>query len=250
MGRTAVSYSVTKIVTFPITEKNAGANCCFTLYLVAFIFVVFCCFSFISVEVYCVLMVFVYLCSVKVSDLVESIDNKPMNTDALAVANYFVEIAKREDQTIQLLGLVKRVYIAHGFSLALRDKPLLDHRFDRVEAWRYGPVIPSVYHSFKHHGRKPITEPSTIARWSTEEEDLVFSTPKLEDEVDKQICEMVWKRYVGYTGSDMVTLTHREGTPWALCYVQGENCTIPDRYTKQFYKEVVRLELETHERRD
>ena len=41
-----------------------------------------------------------------------------METNALSVANYFVEISKREGKDLRLLGLVKRVYIAHGFSLA------------------------------------------------------------------------------------------------------------------------------------
>lgn len=40
-----------------------------------------------------------------------------METNALSVANYFVEISKREGKDLHLLGLVKRVYIAHGFSL-------------------------------------------------------------------------------------------------------------------------------------
>ena len=41
-----------------------------------------------------------------------------METNALSVANYFVELSKRDGVDLHLLGLVKRVYIAHGFSLA------------------------------------------------------------------------------------------------------------------------------------
>ena len=85
-----------------------------------------------------------------------------MNINALSVANYFLELAHKENRPIHLLGLVKRVYIAHGFSLAMLDKPLIDPRFDPVEAWKYGPVIPSVYHSFKQYKASPITEPTVI----------------------------------------------------------------------------------------
>lgn len=78
-----------------------------------------------------------------------------MNMNALSVANYFIELAHKEGRHITQLGLMKRVYIAHGFSLALNYQSLLDPRFDKVEAWRYGPVIPSVYHSFKQYKASP-----------------------------------------------------------------------------------------------
>ena len=57
---------------------------------------------------------------------------------------------------------MKRVYIAHGFSLAINKESLLDKRFDKVEAWKYGPVIPSVYHSFKQYKADPITEKAVV----------------------------------------------------------------------------------------
>lgn len=85
--------------------------------------------------------------------------------NALAVANYFIEIAKREGKGITQLGLMKRVYIAHGFSLAIHHKSLLDPRFDKVEAWKYGPVIPNVYHSFKQYRSNPILEKTVIMTW-------------------------------------------------------------------------------------
>lgn len=45
-------------------------------------------------------------------------DASNMETNALSVANYFVELSNRDGIDLHLLGLVKRVYIAHGFSLA------------------------------------------------------------------------------------------------------------------------------------
>ena len=85
-----------------------------------------------------------------------------MRTNAISIANYFVDKAQREDFKITLLRLVKYVYIAYGFGLSILDRNIIDERFDKVEAWKYGPVIPSVYHSFKYNGDKPITEKSII----------------------------------------------------------------------------------------
>lgn len=161
-----------------------------------------------------------------------------MNNNAISVANEFIDIANKENKEIRLLGLVKRVYIAHGFSLAMLNKSLLDPRFDKVEAWRYGPVIPSVYHTFKYNGAEAIKEKGKIL-----EEDRGFVIPVLEDENAKKIVNMVWQMYDGKTDSDLVTLLHREGTPWAIYYKWDKNNEIPDVATKLFYTKFVKLLL-------
>lgn len=138
-----------------------------------------------------------------------------MNTNALSVANYFIELANRDNKPIQLLGLVKRVYIAHGFALALLGHGLLDPRFDKVEAWKYGPVIPSVYHSFKQYKREAIKEP-TIMLHQDESGAYDFITPVIDNDKDKMIIEMVWKRYRDYTDPSLVNLIHVDGSPWKV----------------------------------
>ena len=51
-----------------------------------------------------------------------------MKDNALSVANYFIDLANKENKPITQLGLMKRVYIAHGFSLAINKKSLLDSK--------------------------------------------------------------------------------------------------------------------------
>ena len=164
-----------------------------------------------------------------------------MEVNALAGANYFVELSKRYEVPLRLLGLVKRVYIAHGFSLAITGRPLVDPRFDRIEAWKYGPVIPSVYHSFKHNKDKPIKEPAVIARWSASEAKEKFEVPKLTNEDDKRLVELIWKRYIQLSDGDLVSITHEPGTPWSMVYVEGENRVIPDERTRDYYEKVMDL---------
>lgn len=162
-----------------------------------------------------------------------------METNALSVANYFIELSIRDGNPIRLLGLVKRVYIAHGFALALLGHGLLDPRFDRVEAWKYGPVIPSVYHSFKQHKAEPIKDKTVVLKWNDQTHKETFEYPTLSDPEEKDVVEMVWKRYYSFTGSELVDLTHKPGTPWKFCFIEGENVEIPDVLTEDYYKHLV-----------
>ena len=81
-----------------------------------------------------------------------------MKDSALSVANYFVDKSLKETKALKPLKLMKLVYIAHGYMLAMLGYSVFSKRFDKVEAWKFGPVIPSVYHSFKRYGNQPITE--------------------------------------------------------------------------------------------
>lgn len=162
-----------------------------------------------------------------------------MRDNALSVANYFVELAKKDGKEIKLLGLMKRVYIAHGFSLALLNRPIIDPRFDKVEAWKYGPVIPSVYHSFKQYKNNPITQKTDVMEWNEDTHIPTFVTPTLKDEKSRMVVEMVWKRYISYSDNELVTLTHKKGSPWYWAYLEGENNVIPDDLTKIYYTKLV-----------
>ena len=67
--------------------------------------------------------------------------------DSRAIANRFVRKAKEAKKTLDIMSLVKFVYIAHGWYLAYADRALICHR---VEAWKHGPVIPKVYFAFNN----------------------------------------------------------------------------------------------------
>lgn len=162
-----------------------------------------------------------------------------MNTNALSVANYLIELAAKDNKPIRLLGLIKRVYIAHGFALALLGHGLLDKRFDKVEAWKYGPVIPSVYHSFKQYKSNPIKEGTVVMEWDDIKGEPIFETPILTKEDEKSIVEMVWKRYASFSDNELVSLTHKQGSPWNLCFKESKNIEIPDELTQLYYKRLI-----------
>lgn len=164
-----------------------------------------------------------------------------MNSDAIGMANYFVSKSVNDTSApkLTLLRLVKYVYIAYGYGLALLNRNFLNKRFDRVEAWKYGPVIPSVYHSFKHNQDNAIKEPSSVLTSESPEGFLQFTTPKIEDKEEIVVLDFVWERYKQYSTSALINLLHQKGTPWDYCYREGENAEIPDEMTKVYYKSIV-----------
>lgn len=51
------------------------------------------------------------------------------------------------------MSLEKLVYYAQAFHLALSDEPLFS---DEIQAWKWGPVVPSVYKRYAGYGSDPI----------------------------------------------------------------------------------------------
>ncbi|RMD63362.1 MAG: DUF4065 domain-containing protein, partial [Planctomycetota bacterium] len=109
---------------------------------------------------------------------------------AEAVARYLLYLASKskEPELITNLRLQKLLYYAQGWSLALRGEPLFD---ETLEAWKHGPVAPSVYHIFKTHGKQSI--PQGEAR---------KDSPLLSEE-DKAFIKSVWRRYRRYSALEL-----------------------------------------------
>lgn len=157
---------------------------------------------------------------------------KKIMKDSIAIANYFIDRSKEDGKGIDLLKLVKLVYIAHGYILALLGESYLNKKYDKVEAWKYGPVIPTVYHTFKHNANGTITENGIVCVNFDKNE---FVEPAVEEE-PKKVLDFVWKRYGRMDSSTLVTLLHKDGTPWKYHYKANMNVEIPDEDTKIYYE--------------
>jgi uncharacterized phage-associated protein len=69
--------------------------------------------------------------------------------DARQIANWFVERAARDGRRFTIMQLLKLVYISHGWHLEMHASPLINNK---IEAWKFGPVIPDVYNTFRRQG--------------------------------------------------------------------------------------------------
>jgi uncharacterized phage-associated protein len=71
------------------------------------------------------------------------------------VANRLFQLAGRAGYRLTPMQLVKLVFLCHGWMLGLYGKPLVR---DRIEAWKYGPVIPKLYNAVKQYRGGPISQ--------------------------------------------------------------------------------------------
>ncbi len=119
------------------------------------------------------------------------------------------------------MQIIKLVYICHGWMLGIHARKLC---FEPAEAWRYGPVIPDVYFTFKSFGGKPI---DVHPRDS-------FT---LFDEEQNSILEEVVDKYQTYKGWELSSITHKKGTPWHTVYNNGIGLgsIIPDELIREYY---------------
>lgn len=149
---------------------------------------------------------------------------------ALAVANYFIKKANESHTELSLLKLVKLVYISHGWYLAnFPNTSLLD---EPVYAWKYGPVVKSVYNTFKECGNSQITY--TAKNFFNKEIELSNKT------VVPALLDAVWNQYGQMNGLQLSSLTHQQNTPWDIIYNQEygknrNNAVIPNAIIQSHY---------------
>lgn len=127
--------------------------------------------------------------------------------EPIAIANYFIKESK---SGLTLMQILKLSYIAHGFKLGL-DYGELSKEY--AEAWKYGPVFPSIYHEFKYE------PPGKIKSLGTEIDEI---TPVVSDFSEKEIkvLSLVHEIYGGVDGWQLSSLTHKKGTPWYKFYYE------------------------------
>ena len=116
------------------------------------------------------------------------------------VAEFFIRVANQsEDDQMTNLKVNKLLYYAQGAFLARTGSLLFDNQ---IEAWPLGPVVPDIYHKYKVCGKSPISSDGDIDR-------ACFTDEEFDTLLD------VMREYGQYTGSALVTFTHRPGTPWS-----------------------------------
>ena len=148
---------------------------------------------------------------------------------AIDIARCFIKIA--HDQVVEVpemeqelhedithLKLQKLLYFAQAAHLAAHGTPLFS---DEIQAWKFGPVVPTVYQVFKDFESKHI--PSEEGR-----------------NCDASVVEFlneVWDTFAKYSASELVHLSHKVG-PWERFYQPNQNVVIPHSAIEESFRNV------------
>lgn len=117
---------------------------------------------------------------------------------SIDVANYIIDRWGRQVELTNL-KLNKLVYFAQAKSLRSTGELLFD---DQIQAWKYGPVEPAVYHAFSGYGKRRIERPTGKA------------APSLSRRSAEIIDEVV-EHYGSMSAFDLVGISHKRGGAWA-----------------------------------
>jgi uncharacterized phage-associated protein len=129
--------------------------------------------------------------------------------DARAVANFFIDQGAERNHQLNLMTVLKLIYFAHGWYLAMNNKPLVKNDF---EAWERGPVVRVVYESFKDFKKaRPIDRKATkFDPVSGEHTEVAYQFEK--DEV--AFLKSIYMRYGHIHALELSKMTHEPGSPW------------------------------------
>lgn len=152
---------------------------------------------------------------------------------AINVANFFIIKANRDNVEVTTMQVLKMTYIANGWHLAKKGMPLIQ---EKTEAWKYGPVIPSVYHAFKTYRSNHIND-----TYLPTYEDVLELNSILKNKELVVFLNTIWLAYKEYSGGQLSTLTHLKNTPWDETWRKNggsekRGAEIPNAVIKRYYE--------------
>ena len=138
-----------------------------------------------------------------------------MTYDARSISNWFIRRARADGRELSIMSLLKLTYIAHGWHLEIRKRPLFSNK---IQAWQFGPVIPDVYNTLRPQGVTVLSEASG------------FDDPI--SEADEILLGQIWDIYGSMSAYQLSDITHEKGGPWEIATESGGNyAPIPDDAT-------------------
>lgn len=141
--------------------------------------------------------------------------------DVSDVADFFIDLCAGREEPMTNLRLNKMMYFAQGWHMATYGTPLFN---DEIQAWKNGPVVPTVYHQNKKNGKngiKTLHNPDYLDNLTHEQTLFLLD---------------VYNRYKDIPTKNLVSMTHDRDSPWNRVYDGEKNRTIPQNYIEEYFK--------------
>lgn len=138
---------------------------------------------------------------------------------AIDVARYIVNYSHDKGYDISNLRLQKLLYFVQSYCLAFTSshEPCFS---ERIEAWDFGPVVPSVYHEFKMFGNGNIPRQTVVYEgdknnvWAVQRVEISGETIP---QKDRKLIEQVVDHFAKFSTAQLLTLVHGQ-RPWKVAY--------------------------------
>jgi uncharacterized phage-associated protein len=152
------------------------------------------------------------------------------NRETFAATNYIIkQLAENKINDLTNLKLQKLLYLAYGFHLSLFGEKLFD---EKIQAWKLGPVIPSVYSEFKDHGKDNPIGHSVRAMILKDDDSGELEAPEINELTDERKAKSLFVACAAYGEKrawNLVDILHGEKSAWKKNYKEGERAIIiPD----------------------
>ena len=139
---------------------------------------------------------------------------------ALNVAEHIIKRCNEQGRPISNLKLQKILYFVQAEFLVSTGNVCFT---DTIEAWDFGPVVPSVYHRYKVYGSAsiPYFPARVLGRILTR---------------DLQIMDEIIDECAKFSASRLVDITHAQ-TPWKKAYRSFSKVITPESIKCYFEEE-------------
>lgn len=152
---------------------------------------------------------------------------------AIDVANTILGLAEERGKTVTPMQLIKLCYMCHGWMLGIYGRPLIN---ESVQAWRYGPVVRSVYQEAKKFRDQPVVGRLGQGMFSPNSVPL--------DEAALDIVTQVYEKYGDLSGISLSSLTHQSESPWHIVWTKNGqiNAVIPNDLIEDHYSKLYKAQ--------
>lgn len=114
-----------------------------------------------------------------------------------SIANFFID-KKLKDLTP--MKIQRLLFLSQSWNMALYNDYLID---DHFVMWKYGPVIPSLYHKIKLYKENAIDAHLAILINNNK---IAFSFIDNKDQQTKNLLEKIYEIYGSYSGQNLASL--------------------------------------------